>query len=172
MARQNRKSCIPSCTNLLTKMIMRTVPADEAAETSSNGTSATYAYDTYGRLSSVRENAVDDIWLQKDYTYSNGDVSTIKYTSQNGVLATERHFYTNGYLTSVKTTGNTIFELSSEDNYGHTSSVNTLGRTRNYGFTISGLPTSRSVVYGGQTLQSLTYSFNAATGNLTTICTD
>ena len=28
MARQNRKSCIPSCTNLLTKMIMRTVPAD------------------------------------------------------------------------------------------------------------------------------------------------
>lgn len=137
------------------------------AETSSNGTSATYAYDTYGRLSSVRENAVDDIWLQKDYTYSNGDVSTIKYTSQNGILATERHFYTNGYLTSVKTTGTTIFELNSEDNYGHTSSVNTLGRTRNYGFTISGLPTSRSVVYGGQTLQSLTYSFNAATGNLT-----
>lgn len=28
MARQNRKSCIPSCTNLLTKMIMRTVTAD------------------------------------------------------------------------------------------------------------------------------------------------
>lgn len=137
------------------------------AETSSNGTSATYAYDTYGRLSSVRENAVDDIWLQKDYTYSNGDVSTIKYTSQNGILATERYFYTNGYLTSVKTTGTTIFELNSEDNYGHTSSVSTSGRTRNYGFTVSGLPTSRSVVHGSQTLQNLTYSFNAATGNLT-----
>ena len=137
------------------------------AETSTNGTSTTYTYDSIGRLSSTKETAVDSKWLQRDYTYSNGDVSTIKYTSQSGVLATERYYYTNGYLTSVKTTGTTIFQLNSEDNYGHTSNVSTSGRTRNYGFTVSGLPTSRSVVHGNQTLQNLTYSFNAATGNLT-----
>lgn len=137
-------------------------------KTSSNGTSTTYTYDALGRLSSTRENAVDNKWLQKNYTYSNGNVSAIQYTSQNGTLTTENHYYTNGYLTSVKLNGTlTIFKKNSEDNYGHTSSISTLGLTRNYGFNVKGMPTSRSVVYGSQTIQNLTYSFNSATEDLT-----
>ena len=140
------------------------------AETSSNGTSTTYSYDTYGRLSSVRENAVDSKWLQKDYTYSNGNVSAIQYTSQGGTLTTENYYYTNGYLTSVKLNGTiSVFQLTGEDNFGHTSNVSTLGVIRNYGFTGSGLPTSRSASSNNQSLQDLTYNFNSATGNLTSI---
>lgn len=137
------------------------------AETSSNGTSTTYTYDACGRLSSTKETAVDSKWLQRNYTYSNGDVSAIQYSSQNGALITENYYYTNGHLTSIKANGTTFFQLTSEDNYGHISSVSTLDLTRNYGYTVSGLPTSRSVVSGSQTLQNLTYNFNAATGNLT-----
>ena len=137
------------------------------AETSSNGTSTTYTYDSKGRLSSTKETAVDSKWLQRNYTYSNGDVSAIQYSSQNGALITENYYYTNGYLTSIKANGTTFFQLTSEDNYGHTSSVSTLDLTRNYGYTVSGMPTSRNVVSGSQTLQNLTYNFNAATGNLT-----
>ena len=140
------------------------------AETSSNGTSTTYSYDSYGRLSSVRENAVDSKWLQKDYTYSNGNVSAIQYTSQGGTLTTENYYYTNGYLTSVKLNGTiSVFQLTGEDNFGHTSNVSTLGVTRSYGFTGSGLPTSRSASYNSQSIQDLTYSFNSATGNLTSL---
>ena len=138
------------------------------AETSSNGTSTTYTYDTYGHLSSIRENAVDNKWLQRDYTYSNGRVSAIKYTSQDGVLTTEQYTYSNGHLTAVNlSNGTPIFQLNSEDNYGHTSQVWTLGLTRTYGYTVSGLPTSRTVASGSQTYQNYTYNFNAATGNLT-----
>ena len=138
------------------------------AETSSNGTSSTYTYDGYGRLSSERENAVDGKWLQKDYTYNGGKVSAIQYTSQNGILTTENYYYANGYLTNVKLNGTTdIFQLDSEDNFGHATSVSTMGITRNYGFTPKGLPTSRSASYGSNTIQSLTYSFDSSTENLT-----
>lgn len=138
------------------------------AETSSNGTSTTYSYDSYGRLSSVRENAVDSKWLQKDYTYSNGSVSAIKYTSQSGVLTTENYYYSYGHLTSVMLNGSvSIFQKNSENNYGHTTNVSTMNLTRNYGFNGKGLPTSRSVLFGSQTIQSLTYNFSSATEDLT-----
>lgn len=137
------------------------------AETSSNGTSTSYTYDALGRLSSIRENAVDSKWLQKDYTYSGGRVSAIKYTSQNGVLTTENYYYTNGHMTSVKLNGTTsIFTLSGENGQGRASYVNTGGLSRYYGYTVSGYPTSRVVTASGQTKQLIQYSFNEQTGNL------
>ena len=140
------------------------------AETSSNGTSTTYTYDNIGRLSSTTETGVDSKWLQRDYTYTDGKVSAIQYTSQSGTLATELYTYTNGHLTNVVLSNHIpVFNLKSEDNNGHTSSATVLALTRNYGFTVSGLPTSRSVTSGSQTYQSLTYNFNAATGNLSSV---
>lgn len=140
------------------------------AETSSNGTSTTYTYDNIGRLSSTTETGVDSKWLQRDYTYTDGKVSAIQYTSQSGTLATELYTYTNGHLTNVVLSNHIpVFNLKSEDNNGHTSSATVLALTRNYGFTVSGLPTSRSVTSGSQTYQSLTYNFNTATGNLSSV---
>lgn len=140
------------------------------AETSSNGTSTIYSYDAFGRLSSVRENAVDSKWLRKDYTYNDGNVSAIQYTSQGGPLTTENYYYANGYLTSVKLNSTvTVFQLTSEDNFGHASNVSTLGVIRSYGFTGSGLSTFRNASYNNQSIQDLTYSFNPTTCNLTSI---
>lgn len=137
------------------------------AETSSNGTSTTYSYDALGRLSSTRENAVDSKWLQKDYTYSGGRVSAIKYTSQNGVLTTENHYYTNGHLTSVKLNGtSTIFTLSGEDGQGRPGNITTGGLSRYYNYTVSGYPTSRIVTASGYAKQNIQYSFSEQTGNL------
>ena len=137
------------------------------AETSSNGTSTTYTYDALGRLSAIRENAVNSKWLQKDYTYSSGRVSAIKYTSQNGVLTTENYYYTNGHMTSVKLNGTTtIFSLLGENDQGRTEYINTGGLSRYYTYTVSGYPTSRVVTASGQTKQLIQYSFNEQTGNL------
>jgi RHS repeat-associated protein len=136
-------------------------------ETSSNGTSTIYNYDTKGRLSSIKENAVDGKWLQKDYTYTSGRVSAIKYTSQNGVLTTENYYYTNGHMTSVKLNGTTtIFTLSGEDGQGRAGYVNTGNLSRYYNYTVSGYPTSRVVTASGQTKQLIQYSFSEQTGNL------
>lgn len=137
------------------------------AETSSNGTSTTYSYDALGRLSSTTENAVDSKWLKKDYTYTSGRVSAIKYTSQSGVLTTENHYYTNGHMTSVKLNGTTsIFNITSENNQGRVAYMGTGGISRNYSYTISGYPTSRAVTAFGPTKQNIQYSFSEQTGNL------
>ena len=137
------------------------------AETSSNGTSTTYSYDALGRPSLITENAVDSKWLQKKYTYTNGRVSAIKYTSQNGVLTTENYYYTNGHMTSVKLNGTTsIFTLSDENVQGRASNINTGTFSRYYGYTISGYPTSRVVITSGPPKQNIQYSFNEQTGNL------
>lgn len=137
------------------------------AETCNNGTSTTYTYDVLGRLSSTTENAVDNKWLQREYTYSNGQVSAIKYTSQNGILTTENHYYTNSHLTSVKLNGTTtIFSITSENNQGRVAYMGTGGISRNYGYTVSGYPTSRAVTAFGPTKQFIQYSFNEQTGNL------
>lgn len=140
------------------------------AANSSNGTSTTYSYDNRGRLMSTRENAVDNKWLQRDYTYADGRVNTIKYTSQDGELVTEVYTYTNGHLTNVATSNHVpIFHLNSEDNSGRASNVTVLGLQRNYGYTVSGLPTSRSVSSNSTTFQNLTYNFNPYTGNLVSL---
>lgn len=136
-------------------------------ETSSNGTSTIYNYDAKGRLSSIRENAVDSKWLQKDYTYIGGQMRAIKYTSQNGVLTTENYYYTNGHMTSVKLNGTTtIFTLSGEDGQGRAGYVNTGNLSRYYSYTVSGYPTSRVVLASGYAKQNIQYSFNEQTGNL------
>ena len=137
------------------------------AETCSNGTSTAYSYDGLGRLSSITENAVNSKWLQKKYTYTNGRVSAIKYTSQNGVLTTENYYYANGHLTSVKLNGTTsIFSITSENNQGRVAYMSTGGISRSYSYTVSGYPISRAVTAFGPTKQSIQYSFNEQTGNL------
>lgn len=70
------------------------------AITSDNGTSKSFTYDSYGRLASEREVA-GSRWLLMEYGYSDGNVSSIKYTSPSGVLATEHRDYDRGCLSLV-----------------------------------------------------------------------
>lgn len=68
--------------------------------TSTNGTSKSFAYDSIGRILSEKE-TVETKWLKKEYSYSDGNISSIKYTSQSGVLATETRTYERGCLSKV-----------------------------------------------------------------------
>ena len=110
---------------------------------------------------------MDGKWLQKDYTYSNGNISSIKYTSQSGVLATENYLYSNGHLNEAKLDETTVFKLSKENNFGQPTEIITGGITRKYDFTAYGLPSGRSASSTSKTYQNFSYVFDATTSNLT-----
>lgn len=134
---------------------------------SDNGTSKTFTYDSYGRLSVWKENAVDGKWLQKSYTYSNGNVSSIAYASQLGALATENYVYAYGHLSEMKLNGQTtVYKLTGENAFGQPTEVTTGGITRAYGYTAYGLPSGRSAGGSSGTYQNFSYTFDPATLNL------
>ena len=135
--------------------------------TTSNGTSKSFTYDVYGRLSAVKESIADGKWLQKDYTYSDGNVSSIRYTSQSGVLATENYIYSNGHLSEVKlNNATTLFKLISENVYGRPTQIVTGDVTRKYGYSDCGLPSGRSAQGLSKTYHNTSYTFNPKTSYL------
>ena len=102
-------------------------------ETSTNGTSKTFSYDTYDRPLSEKENVPDNKYLQKDYTYSGGNVATVKYTSQSGEIGTEHFTYANGYNTEIKLNGTTsIWKLTEENALGQPTKAVTGPMNRTY----------------------------------------
>lgn len=140
----------------------------EVGSVSVNGSTAkTISYDSYGRISSMKEYASPQVWLQSDYTYSNGNVSSLKYTSDLGNIATENFTYSNGHLSEIKLNNATsVYKLVSENDLGITSEIKTGGLTRTYGFTSAGFPSKRTVNYGNTKIQDFAYTFDASTSNL------
>ena len=133
---------------------------------SSNGVSRSMTYDNYGRLSSWKETA-DSVWLQKDYSYSSNNLSSVSYTSHKGFLATENYTYANGTLTTISKNGTLpIFQLTQENMLGLPTGVTTLNLTRTYSFSQTGLPTGRTAAGPSATIMNESYSFDAATSNL------
>lgn len=144
---------------------------DELTKVSSSvGTSIDYVYDALGRLSSQTETAVDNKYLRKDYTYNGGNVSSIKYTSQSGVLTTENYNYANGHLVETKLNNQTsIFKLTKENDMGLPTEVRSGALSRTYGYDSYGFPTSRKIQKTGVTtfLQNMEYVFDPVKRNLT-----
>lgn len=139
-----------------------------SGETTNNGTSRTYNYDEFGRIKMFKESIVDGKWLQKDYTYSSGNVSTVKYTSQSGVLGTENYTFANGFLSEIKLNGQTtIYKLSKENNRGQISEVTSGSIIRNYTYNDYGFPTAVSAQISNNKFQNFGYTFEATTSNLT-----
>lgn len=132
---------------------------------SDNGTSRSVTYDGYGRIKSRRENAPDGKWLLKDYTYKDGNISTIKYTSQSGELLTESYIYSNGTFCEGKVGDESVYKLISEDSTGIPTKIETGGITREYSHS-HGFPTTRKASYGKKALQNVAYEFDYATSNL------
>ncbi|MBP1617274.1 MAG: wapA 1 [Bacteroidetes bacterium] len=140
------------------------------AVSSGNGTGKAYTYDNLMRTTSEKETAPDGKWLQKDYTFSSGNVAAIAYTANTGSIATENYLYANGTLSEIKLDNATsIWKLTAENNLGmptQATSGNNALLTRSYGYDAYGMPTSRSISKGGTALQSFGYSIDPATGNL------
>lgn len=133
----------------------------------SNGTSKQFIYDSYGRIKTWKENGVDGKWLQKEYVYTNGNTSSIKYTSQSGALVTENYYYTNGHLSEMKLNGQTtIYKLTNENSFRQATEIQTGGITRKYNYSVYGLHTGRSANSGSTVLQNYSYTFDTNTNNL------
>ncbi len=134
--------------------------------TSTNGTGTVFSYDSIHRLAGITESGVDGRWFEKSVTYGDGsNIATVSYTTEEGLITTELYSYTNGHLTSIHTSeGINVFTLSSENDMGMPTRVLTQGVQRDYSYTTSGFPSSRSMNYwyGGYH----TYQFDGSTGNL------
>lgn len=140
---------------------------DVSAVSSDNDTGKTFTYDDLGRIKSVKESGVDGKWLQKDYSYADGNISVIKYTTHLGVLASENYYYTNGHLTEVKLDNRTsVFKLVKENAFGQPTEITSGSLTRNYTFTPYGLPTGRKAATATTTYQDFTYTFDPHKSNL------
>lgn len=137
--------------------------------TSTNGTSHTYQYDSnmYGRLIKERDNGPDGMWLEKVYSYSSGNLSSINFTSQAGAIGTESYVYSNGHRSEIKFAGASVWKLSAENDMGQPVSVITGPLTRSYSFDEYGIPTGRTTSASNRILQNDAYTFNRSNGNLT-----
>lgn len=133
------------------------------SEISSNGTSKSYTYDGYDRVSTITETVPDGKWLKKTYTYTTGsNVSTIAYESQNGTIATENFAYSNGTNIRIGLQGTHIRLINGENEFGQPTSVATGGITRTYSYNAYGMPTRRTM----GTVMDYSYSFDPLKGNL------
>lgn len=140
---------------------------DISEMSSTNGTSKSFSYDNFGRLKSLTTKGLDNTWLRKDYTYADGNISTIKYTSHNGLLTTENYLYSNGYLCEGKINGTTsIFKLISENVFGMPTKVKTGNITRQYTYTEYGMPASRTASGPNMVYQDVEYNYDVMTSNL------
>ncbi len=138
-----------------------------AAVYATNGTSTVYTYDGLGRIVTEEENAPDGVWLTKDFTYSSGNINSIKYTSAYGTLVTETYLYTYGHLREVRDDdGDIIFKLISENALGQPLRIQTGDITRDYVFSPFGLPTGRSATISSTTIQNYSYVFDRTKSNL------
>ena len=134
---------------------------------STNGTGKTMTYDNLMRLSSVKENAPDAKYFQKNFAYNAGTTSAISYVSQNGAIATENYSYTYGTMTEIKlNNSSSIWKLTAENDLGLATASVTGNLLREYGYDAYGLPISRTAKYGTNIIQNFGYNFNSATGNL------
>ena len=133
----------------------------------SNGTGESFAYDVFGRITCQKEIAPDGKWLQRDYSYINGKVGSIRYRSPSGEFAKEDYVYENGSLKAVKLNGKeNIYNITSLNSLGVVSEVSTGAINRNYDYTSIGLLTGRRGSSNNKKYQDFSYVFDANTSNL------
>ncbi|RCW31946.1 RHS repeat-associated core domain-containing protein, partial [Marinilabilia salmonicolor] len=133
--------------------------------TSGNGTSVDYDYDTYGRLTKIRETGADGLWLEKSYAYDSqdGSLKTLTYRTPTGTITSENYYYAYGHRKEIRLNGTTpIWKLNGQNAFGQPTSVTTGSLNRTYDYNNYGLPTGRAA---GSFLDA-NYSFDATTGNL------
>ncbi|NJK93544.1 MAG: hypothetical protein HC905_00205 [Bacteroidales bacterium] len=130
------------------------------------GGNETYTYDTYGRLTNVQQTVNDGSasTYSTGYGYDNQNrITTVTYPSS---FAVTNVFNTNGYLSEVKRSDNnaTIWKANQMNSFGIYSQYQFGNNLTTYK-TYSPLGVLQSIQTG--TVQSLTYSFDPGTMNMT-----
>lgn len=133
------------------------------SEISSNGTSKSYTYDGYDRVSTMTETVPDGKWLKKTYTYTSGsNVNSIAYESQGGAIATENFAYSNGTNIRIGLQATHVRLITGENEFGQPTSVSTGSISRTYAFDAYGMPVRRTM----GTVMDYSYSIDPLKGNL------
>ena len=123
-------------------------------------------YDDYGRIASYSE-MLDNKTFKKDFEYSSGNVSCVKYYYNSSLLAKENYEYSNGYLERIKIDDFTRYKLSAENEFGQPTQISSYRNTRYYNYDSYGIPIGRKVKNAhGDTIQNETYFFDPVTRNL------
>lgn len=133
---------------------------------STNGTSRSITYDTYGRVKTVKESASLQTWYKREFTYTSGNITSIKHTSNKGTILTERHAYSNGTLSEVFADSTSVFKYSKENSLGKLIEAKSGVLTRYYGYSQYGYPSVRRVQCGSNVIQNLSYNFDLKTSSL------
>ena len=135
-----------------------------ASIVSDNSTSKTFTYDALGRLSQTKEYADESVWLQKDYYYSQGNLSAVKHTTQDGKITYEPYSYTNGYRTS-----GFAYSLQEDNAFGQPTKIVTGPLTRYNTYSEYGVLTgvrATNISPSPNTVQDMALDFDTETGNL------
>ena len=95
------------------------------SDSSSNVVFRTRQYDGYGRLYRDRDSGPDGKWLEKTYSYSGGNISSIQFNSHSGAVGTESCLYGYGNLKEITFDGVSVWKLNTENAMGIPVSVTT-----------------------------------------------
>lgn len=144
-------------------------PTETITEYMSGTSLQTYSctdYDDYGRIASYSE-MLDNKTFKKDFEYSSGNVSCVKYYYNSSLLAKENYEYSNGHLERIKIDDFTRYKLSAENEFGQPTQISSYRNTRYYNYDSYGIPIGRKVKNShGDTIQNETYFFDPVTRNL------
>ena len=129
---------------------------------SDNGTSRSLSYDQYGRTATCRDTGADGKWLLREYAYTDGNVSSVRYTSQTGIDLTEKYMYSNGTFTQGTCRELPVYRLCSEWGDGSPSESVTGPLARKH-FYSRGIPTGYTVRCGNRPILNFSYDIDPAT---------
>lgn len=137
------------------------------SETCDNGYRKDYTYDSHGRKILEQETLSNGIVYTQSYSYADGNINKIKYTSTTGVDVTERRNYNYGYLSDIIINEtDTIYSLKKMNIFGFASEVKTGDYTRHYSTDSNGYLVQR--YYSGTYVpHTMSYWYDSKTGNMT-----
>ncbi|MCT4603045.1 MAG: hypothetical protein N4A59_09125, partial [Marinifilum sp.] len=131
---------------------------------SSNGCTTSYTYNSLFQLTSKTEQ-IDGHSYSETYNYANGRLSSTTYGPLNYTLT--YHYNSNNYLYSLRNNGAALWTVNTQDAHGKlTKQTFGNGVVANNNYDTYGMPTEVKAVKGSRTIQHFGYSFNNATGNL------
>ena len=141
--------------------------------TNSNGVYKLYSYDSYMRLSEeyVRLNRIGSgyTYLNKIFSYSDGKVSSISYSSDRTPFLTENYIYNNENLTEVKVDNSlSVWKIEDEDSFGNVTHLSSAGYVHlMHTYDTEGRVAAITSKFYDTPKQSFAYTYDTQTGCMT-----
>ena len=136
------------------------------AVSSSNSTGYQCTYDSVGRIASRKDFLPDNKFLLREYTYSNGNLASTRYTNQNALIGTENYQYAYGVMNQITFGSHDVWQLTGENDRGQHTSERTAYLTHYYLYDDDTHLSSIRIAKRQQRLWEQLYTIDPSTGNL------